>query len=195
MGSDENAATYMETYGEGPGSPLRYKIASYLKPGEWVLDVGCGPGWNFDHFLQYGPSVIYRGLDYSERFVRVANQRTGTKTFKLGDVRKIDETGNSYDVVIMQDVLEHTNDYKQPVKEALRVARRVVIVTFWHLVEDQTQEHINDVPEENDLDGWGAWWARPNWEKYLDSLNLNWTTEKLDKWDIYKIEVQSGNGT
>lgn len=192
MVDDEHAAEYMLTYGEGPGSPLRHKISSLLKSGESVLDVGCGPGWNFDHFLEYGPSVKYRGRDYSERFVRVANERTGTRVFKLGDVRKIDETDKSFNVVILQDVLEHTNDYKKPVTEALRVAKRLIIITFWHLVEDQEKEHINDVPEENDLDGWGAWWARPNWEKYLDSLNLKWSCDKLDKWNIYTIVVKNG---
>ena len=39
-GTDEAAATYMETYGEGVGSPLRHLIGKYLKSGEWVLDAG-----------------------------------------------------------------------------------------------------------------------------------------------------------
>ena len=70
-GTDEHAASYMETYGEGVGSPLRHLIGKYLKSGEWVLDAGCGPGWNFDHFLKFGPSIKYRGEDYSERFIPV----------------------------------------------------------------------------------------------------------------------------
>lgn len=193
MGSDETAAAYMITYGEGPGSSLRHLIGNLLISGESVLDVGCGPGHNFDHFLQYGPSVKYRGLDYSERFVRVANQRTGTKVFRLGDVRKIDEPDKSFDVVLFQDVLEHTNGYVKPLKEALRVAKRLVIVTFWHLTEDD--DHINDNKEENDLDGWGAWYSQPKWENYLDSLALIWTHETIPrkdaKHDIYVIEVDN----
>lgn len=193
MGSDEAAASYMITYGEGPGSPLRYKIGSLLEPGESVLDVGCGPGHNFDHFLQFGPSVKYRGTDYSERFVRVANQRTGMEIFKVGDVRHIEEPDNSLDVVILQDVLEHTNGYKAPLKEALRVARRRVIVTFWHLTEND--DHINDNPEENDLDGWGAWYSQPKWEEFLDSLDVIWTHEILPrkdaKHDIYVLDKVS----
>lgn len=184
MGDDEHAAEYMLTYGEGPGSPLRHKIASYLKPEEWVLDVGCGPGWNFDHLQQFGPAVYYRGRDYSERFIRVASERVKPlKIFKVGDVRKIDEPDGHFDVVILQDVLEHTNGYEQPVKEALRVARRLVIVTFWHLTEND--DHINDNPEENDLDGWGAWYSQGKWEKYIDLLNIKWTHERLPRKDAY----------
>lgn len=191
MGTDEGAANYMLSYGEGPGSELRYKIGSYLKPGEWVLDVGCGPGWNFDHFLEHGPSVIYRGMDYSERFIRVASDRVKPmKIFKVGDVRKIPEEDKSFDVVILQDVLEHTNGYEKPMSEALRVARRLVIVTFWHLTEDD--DHINENPEENDLDGWGAWYSQPKWEIFLDTLKVTWEHERLPRkgafHDIYVIK-------
>lgn len=188
METDEGAANYMESYGEGKNTPLRMKIASYLKPEEWVLDVGCGPGWNCDTFLESGPSVYYRGLDYSERFVRVANQRTGMAVFREGDVREISEPDKSFDVVILQDVLEHTNGYEEPLKEALRVSRRLVIVTFWHLTEND--DHINDDGD----DGWGAWYSQPKWEEFLDSLKLDWKHETMprkdSKWDIYVISLE-----
>jgi ubiquinone/menaquinone biosynthesis C-methylase UbiE len=189
MGDDEGAANYMLSYGEGPGSELRFRLGELLKPGEKVLDVGCGPGWNFDHFLEHGPSVIYRGIDYSERFVRVANKRTGTKVFEVGDVRDISEPDESFDVVILQDVLEHTNGYEKPLKEALRVARRVVIITFWHLTEND--DHININKEENDLDGWGAWYSQGKWEAFLSKCGYPWTHEKMPRkgafHDIYIV--------
>lgn len=118
MGDDEHAASYMETYGEGPGAQTRIEVFAFVNDGETVLDVGCGPGWNLDHFMQFGPKVSnYKGLDYSERFVRVANQRamqiahTSSGPFEVGDVRDISQPDGSWDVVIMQDVLEHTNGY------------------------------------------------------------------------------------
>ena len=187
MGDDEHASTYMESYGEGPGSPLRLKIAEYLKSEDKVLDVGCGPGHNFDTFLQHGPSVYYRGMDYSERFVRVANERVKPlNIFSKGDVRDIPAEDNSFDVVIMQDVLEHTNGYEKPLEEALRVARKRIIITFWRLQE--TPGHINDDGD----DGYGAHYDRHEWERYLDSLNLNWVHEEIprkdSKHDIYIID-------
>jgi SAM-dependent methyltransferase len=189
MGDDDHAADYMMSYGEGPGSELRLKLGTYLKAGEKVLDVGCGPGWNFDSFLENGPSVIYRGIDYSERFVRVANQRTGTNVFKLGDARDIPEKDQSFDVVILQDCLEHVNGYEKPMKEAMRVAKRLIIVTFWHLTEND--DHININPAENDLDGWGAWYSQPKWEEFLKSIDVDWNHETLPrkgaKHDIYTI--------
>jgi ubiquinone/menaquinone biosynthesis C-methylase UbiE len=204
MDTDEGAASYMLSYDEGPGSPLRHFIGSLINDGETVLDVGCGPGWNYDHFRQYGPKVYYRGLDYSARFIKVAQRRwrelndgqpiPALSPFDVGDVRDIKEYDNSWDVVILQDVLEHTNGYERPLKEARRVARRRIIVTFWHLMDKEEDNPINDDGD----DGWGAWYSKPKWEKYLDSLKLHWLHDEIprkgEKHDIYVIDKE-GYGT
>lgn len=177
MEDDEHASEYMLTYGEGPGSDTRNMLSNLINVGETVLDVGCGPGWNMDHFAENGPRVeLYKGVDYSERFVRVANQRrvqkgippTYAQPFELQDCRKLTEPDDSWDVVIIQDCIEHTNGYVRPVREALRVARKRVIVTFWHLIENG--EHIND----DGNDGYGAWYERGKWEEFLSTLGFEW---------------------
>lgn len=193
-GDDDHAAEYMLTYGEGPGCQTRFTLGSFINDGESVLDVGCGPGWNLDHFMEFGPYVSkYKGLDYSERFVRVANQRamqkagTSTGPFELGDCRKLKQHNDQYDVVVLQDVLEHTNGYEGPIKEALRVARKRVIVAFWHLTEND--DHINDDGD----DGWGAWYSRPKWEEYLDTLGYTWMHHQITDnkpRDFYIIDKQ-----
>jgi len=186
MDDDEHAASYMESYGEGPGSDTRHQLFAFVNEDESLLDVGCGPGWNLDHLAEYGPMVsAYRGLDYSERFVRIANKRWLGKAiavhepkdwvpgpiFKVGDVRKIEEADNSWDVVILQDVLEHTNGYEGPVKEALRVAKKRVIVTFWRGWRDDETDQINDDGD----DGWGATYSKSKWEAFLNNLGYFWT--------------------
>lgn len=202
MGDDDHAAEYMATYGEGPGFEIRHVVGSFINDGESVLDVGCGPGWNMDHFAQFGPALsVYKGVDYSQRFVRVANQRLDAKLdenfttiqmlpFELQDSRNLREDDGSYDVVVLQDCLEHTNGYKQPLDEALRVARKRIIITFWHLTEND--DHIN---EDGD-DGWGAWYSKPKWEEYLDQLGVNWMHDEVKpdsrphSWDFYIIDKE-----
>lgn len=195
MGDDAHAAEYMATYGEGPGFETRHTVGSFINDGESVLDVGCGPGWNLDHFMQYGPQISqYKGLDYSKRFVRVANKRamekagTSSGPFEHGDARDLKEADGSFDVVLLQDCLEHTNGYEKPVTEALRVARKRVIISFWHL-ENTDNEHIND----DGNDGWGAWYDQKAWEEYLNTLPYPWMElevspeGKLHSWKFYII--------
>lgn len=196
LGDDDHAASYMATYGEGPGFGLRHHISNFINVGESVLDVGCGPGWNMEQFAEYGPRLKrYKGVDYSERFVRVANERRKQKfdteyalPFEKQDCRNLKEPDNSWDVVILQDVLEHTNGFEEPVFEAMRVARKRVIVTFWHLTEND--DHINDDGD----DGWGAWYSRPAWEKFLDFIGVHWLHDEIEannrKRDVYVIDKE-----
>lgn len=200
MSTDEGAANYMETYGEGPGSETRTLIGSFINDGETVLDVGCGPGWNLDHFLQHGPAVgDYLGLDYSDRFVRVANARHPNR-FAEGDVRHLDEANSSWDVVILQDVLEHTNGYGEAMSEAFRVARERVIVTFWRgEMHDDYADTGADIIRDDGNDGWHGAYSKKKWERYLDDSGLNWleteTGPEANRWHrVYVIYKEDDNG-
>lgn len=203
MATDEGAANYMESYGEGPGSSTRKTLGSFINDGESVIDVGCGPGWNLDHFMKFGPAISkYKGTDYSERFVRVANQRamkmanTSTGPFELGDCRKIEEEDNSWDVVVLQDVLEHTNGFEVPMQEALRVAKKRVIVTFWKAWrKDGDGNQIND----DGNDGYGANYEKKLWEEFLESTGYHWmdteSEEGANRWHhFYVIDKEEPHG-
>ena len=183
MGTDEGAAGYMLTYGEGPGSDTRNILSNFVNLGESVLDVGCGPGWNMEHFLEYGPGLrAYKGVDYSERFVRVANKRRSERKregqlthkvlpFEQQDCRNLLEDDLSWDVVLLQDVLEHTNGYKKPVIEALRVARKRVIIVFWKAFRQPNDgDQINDDGD----DGYGSNYEQQPFEDFLTRLGFMW---------------------
>jgi len=189
MLTDEHAASYMDSYGEGPGCETRMIIGAFINDGESVLDLGCGPGWNMEHFREYGPRVsVYKGTDLSPRFLRVANKRRVEKQippsevlpFELGDMRDVQEPDESWDVVLLQDVLEHTNGYEKPVKEAIRVARKRVIVVFWRQMKGVTTKTNDDT--DKGTNGYGSDYNLDEWEKFLDSLDYPWlTTETSPK--------------
>jgi ubiquinone/menaquinone biosynthesis C-methylase UbiE len=208
MGTDEGAASYMASYGEGPGCATRLTLGELIQDGQTVLDVGVGPGWNLDHFLEFGPEISrYRGTDYSPRFIKVCNERLaelkakygerllpGGAEFVLGDVRKLDEADDSFDVVVMQDVLEHTNGYEAPIHEALRVAKSRVIVSFWKASFQDDNNSDNQINDDGH-DGYGATYNRGDFEKFLDTLGYRWGTvttgPEANRWHrFYYIQVE-----
>jgi ubiquinone/menaquinone biosynthesis C-methylase UbiE len=176
MVDDKTAANYMHSYGEGPGCETRMIISSFINDGESVLDVGCGPAWNFDHFEEYGPAIDYIGVDLSPRFVKVANERLkvkyGVTPISLGDCRDVGFPNDFFDVVLLQDILEHTNSYKKPLEEALRLARKRVIVCFWRTM-DGVITKVNDDTDKG-TNGYGADINKDEWETWLDSIGHTW---------------------
>lgn len=199
MGDDDGAAVYMEAYGEGPGCETRQVIASFINPDESVLDVGCGPGWNLEHFLQHGPKIgNYKGIDYSRRFIRVAKERTGSKgVFEFGDARHLDERDSTWDVVILQDVLDHTPGYIEPVTEALRVAKKRVVISFWRgVMRDDFEDRHEDVVRSDGDDGWTGEYSRENWKKWLDDLPYTWheiqSSPEANRWHIFYVIDKEG---
>lgn len=92
------------------------------RPGDLVLDCGCGPG----EFLEHLPDVEYVGIDLDERYVAEARRRFGGRaTFRLGPVglSTMREEGR-YDLVLAMGLLHHLDD--GTVREFFRLARRVL---------------------------------------------------------------------
>jgi hypothetical protein len=119
----------------------------------------------------------------------------------LGDCRDLKEPNKSWDVVILQDVLEHTSGYEKPMSEALRVARKRIIVTFWRgqmMDEFKNDEGVSHVRDDGD-DGWCGEYSKIEWEKYLDGLDLHWmetqTSPQANRWNrFYLIDLEVKHG-
>ena len=100
---------------------LSDRIAALLPPGARVLDVGCGDG-NFAVALtQKRPDVVVEGID-------VLLRDTTHIPVRLFDGAAIPHDDDSFDVVLFVDVLHHTPDPAILLREAVRVARRSVVI-------------------------------------------------------------------
>lgn len=103
------------------------RLAGYfaIKPGQRVLDIGCGPA---DILAWLPANVEYHGFDAEERYIAAARRRYGNRgIFRVRAVspHSVDDLGR-FDVVICIGVLHHLSDAEVEMvfRSALKVLRR-----------------------------------------------------------------------
>lgn len=96
-------------------------ITSHLRPGDRVLDVGCGGGTLGAALMEAADGVTVSGL---ERFKR-GGEPIEVVEYDGGDIPLDDD---SYDVVILADVLHHEEDPDRLIDECARVSSRLLII-------------------------------------------------------------------
>jgi ubiquinone/menaquinone biosynthesis C-methylase UbiE len=97
---------------------LRKLVEKYARPGEPVLDAGCGTGLNLRH-LPRG-SV---GLDINPRNLDVVRARVPGCQPVLGDLEAMPFTDGTFGTVLCSEVLEHVPDAARALSEIRRVLR------------------------------------------------------------------------
>ncbi len=81
-----------------------------------LLDIGCGTGWLGEEFSSY------TGLDGSAQAVEIARER-GRNVLEGNVDEPLPFADESFDAVVMKDVLEHVSDPVLLVREARRALR------------------------------------------------------------------------
>jgi len=112
--------------GLGCGNPI---APASLKPGEIVLDLGSGPG--FDSFLaaqRVGKKGRVIGVDMTPEMITKAreNARKGkykNVEFRLGEIENLPVKDNSVDIVISNCVINLSPEKDKVFKEAFRVLK------------------------------------------------------------------------
>jgi SAM-dependent methyltransferase len=126
--SDKEIASVPEgaNLGLGCGNPIA--LAS-MKPGETVLDLGSGPG--FDSFLaaqKVGKKGRVIGVDMTPEMIAKARENAhkgkyDNVEFRLGEIEQLPVEDNSVDIVISNCVINLSPDKEKVFKEAYRVLK------------------------------------------------------------------------
>ena len=105
-----------------------------LKPGDRILDLGCGEGRHV-HAFYNGYDVHAVGLDLSHKDIKVAREKVElfsedqptwenrSSGFSVGDATKLPFPDNSFDKIVCSEVLEHIPDYQSVLKEINRLLK------------------------------------------------------------------------
>jgi ubiquinone/menaquinone biosynthesis C-methylase UbiE len=100
-----------------------------IKPGDHILDIGCGGGKNVARMLKLAKEGKVCGLDYSEVCVEKTGRlnreavRTGRAEIRLGNVSENPWPGNSFDVVTAFETIYFWPDFVNDLREVRRVLK------------------------------------------------------------------------
>jgi SAM-dependent methyltransferase len=109
-----------------------------------VLDVGCGDGRFLSEVASRYSEKTLRGIDYSNRSVRLANAMNETVPFECRDILS-DPPSRTYDVVTSIEVLEHIKpeqceQFVAALAEAV-AADGALVLTVPHVNKDVSDKH------------------------------------------------------
>ncbi len=100
---------------------LAREIAALCPNGAKVLDYGCDDGSTAQLILKHNPTLTIVGVD-------IQAHRAPQIPIKVFDGKKIPYPDNSFDVVIVLDVLHHTTDIASQLQELKRVTKKQLII-------------------------------------------------------------------
>jgi 2-polyprenyl-3-methyl-5-hydroxy-6-metoxy-1,4-benzoquinol methylase len=110
-----------------------------------LLDIGCGPGV-FAQMLRasrLSERVRYTGVDQSEQAVAHARQTLPkTYSFVIRDVLREGLPPESYDVIAINEVVEHMPNYRDLIDAALAKKPRVLVVTTFAVLPEQKKDRF-----------------------------------------------------
>jgi methionine biosynthesis protein MetW len=127
-----------ELYVDGcpPAIPSEH-VLDFLteRAGASVVDLGCGYGEYVRRLRETGREVVGIELDAST----VARAQSDGLDVRVGDVTALPFPDGAFDTSVLVEVIEHVADPERALVEALRVARRNVLVTVPNVAE---YEHL-----------------------------------------------------
>jgi ubiquinone/menaquinone biosynthesis C-methylase UbiE len=167
-----------------------------LKPGDQVLDIGCGTGHFSAFFRELGAKVT--GIDPSPEMLEQAASLYGDQgiQFKKGSTYSLPFADRSFDLVTMITVLELLEDPQKAIQEAFRVSKGKVFLAIlnrqsllaWQRKrggkEIWQQVHFYTLPEVKDLLGRDK---KIKWQSaiHLPLLNIEYGLDfrfNLENW-------------
>ena len=101
---------------------LYESLAPYARPDHAILDVGCAQGGFLD-FLRHKGYKDLAGVDMTDLYVEKAREKKMYRIEK-GNAEALPFEDGSFDIVVLEQVLEHLIDPIRAVREAKRVLRK-----------------------------------------------------------------------
>lgn len=132
----ENNCGYRYTTNIGLSSRLAtsnsfHSVTYYAESvaGKNLIDIGCGDGfYTLQYFDQVRPKSL-TAIDGAKRAIDLATRKKAGRniSFLVGDFHKLPFKDDSFDMALLQAILHHDENPLQTIREALRVAPKIII--------------------------------------------------------------------
>jgi SAM-dependent methyltransferase len=119
-----------------------------------ALDVGCSFGHLCNYLYERGCDEVY-GVDFSREALLKAKRNYPFCTFVVADANFLPFKNDCFDSVTVAETLEHLDDYRAGLREALRVAETVIFTVPDSSVYDEHVWTFTMEGVENLVDGSG----------------------------------------
>lgn len=99
-----------------------------------ILDAGCNTGVEAFRLYSLGYKGKYIGVDSNSRAIKFAsrNLKGNPKAkFSVDDITLLNYKTNSFDIVLIKDVIEHRQYYDKILTESARVTRKTLILSLF----------------------------------------------------------------
>ncbi len=165
------------------------QVCEVIKPGETVVDLGCGPANQLGLIAALNPDVKFIGIDLSDEMLGMAERNLKDKgvtnvTLKHGDITDLNMLGTaSADAVMTTVVLHHLPDEASllrcfsEVQRVLKPGGGLYLVDFAHLKTEAAihyfayqyegrqpeifaVDYLNSLRAAFELDTWKSGWSK-----------------------------------
>ncbi|WP_118985367.1 class I SAM-dependent methyltransferase [Photorhabdus sp. CRCIA-P01] len=115
---------YLDAVSRAEDNIIQKKLLKITKPGDNILDLGCGTGLGYS--LLNGIDCNYIGIDISKNMISIAREKFPEVTFHHADIVDLSNfSSGSIDVIIsLNGAVSHVEDYKKTINECHRVLKR-----------------------------------------------------------------------
>ena len=149
-------------------------LGEFARPGESLIDVGCGSGYFYHSLRQRGLALNYYGIDATASFIEIGRRELATTGLPPDRLRtlRIEDFHGKADHVLCMNVLSNLDNFHRPLERILAAARKSLVL----------RESIKD----------GASYAYVR-DRFLDpGVDLNVHVNAYDRAEVFDFIKQRG---
>ncbi len=105
-------------------------LAPLVRPGDALLDVGCGSGYFLHSLRRRSIPIDYFGIDAASSLIAIGQRelaKFGLPAHRLR-VLRIEDLDGAFDHVLCMNVLSNIDNWHRPLERLLKVAQRSLIL-------------------------------------------------------------------